>query len=127
MNTNNNSNCNVNWNQDIDSILDLLTHEIAEYFKPTAFSVVKNTKKTQKCIGIFDSLDKRVAHIWPHKETTSFDVCMKVELVETIRTKCDLPPHRDPQKEKTPYWRTFQKIPLSTVLEMMQSLSSALE
>lgn len=126
MNTKNKSLCNVNWNQDIDSILDLLTPEISGYFEPTSYSVMKNTKKTQKCIGIFDLFDKRVAHIWPHKETKSFDICMKIDLVEAIRNKCDLPPHKDPKKERTPYWRTFQRVPLSTMLEMMYALSSAL-
>ncbi len=117
----------IHWDADIETVLYEIAEIINDALVGTSYSADRNTTIGEKCVDIFWGTERkanpRVAHVWPKRRTENMDFCVRTELVSLMKGKIDLPADSDIKEGRYSNWRSYRKISISRVLEMISALT----
>ncbi len=114
----------MNWDANIEIILQSFVKDLSEILEGTDYYVLRNGTVGEKCVNLMKKgVNHRVGHIWPKKRLQTVDVCLMKNQINTISSKISLPQSKEVKKERLKEWRCFPKISYETTIEMIQTLT----
>ena len=115
----------MNWDADIETILQAFVKDLSEILEGTDYYVLRNGTVGEKCVNLMKKgVTYRVGHIWPKKRLQTVDVCLMKNQINTISTKISLPQSTEVKKDRLKEWRCFPKVSYEMTIEMIQSLTN---
>ena len=114
----------MNWDADIEMILQSFVQDFSEILEGTDYYVVRNGTVGEKCVNIMKKGESnRVGHVWPKRKMQVVDFCLMTDLIQKISSMMELPALQDPNKERLKQWRCFPRISYDKAIEMISAIA----